>query len=296
MKPLSRARFTLVELLTVIVIIAILAAMLLPAFAKMREKTTENASVARMRQVEALAQAFKTETGQFPLVKDNVAWDRDDNFDKDKAAVINNRGLARALEVNGYISPAADSLLSTTYVPKHDAPTHIKVKAKTDSLADRMFIDAWGRPLVYIHLSMDATKFDSGWGLTDEKPSLAGLKRMKEPLKAFSPHDKDNERAKDNAYGRGSAAEAFAPSWPGMADDDTSTAAKQRRRQLSEYFELWSAGADGRFTFASSGVSADARTESFHDRSVQLDGKKVNQDNVSATKPWDGTELMPWEK
>ncbi|MBI5830844.1 MAG: prepilin-type N-terminal cleavage/methylation domain-containing protein [Armatimonadetes bacterium] len=62
MKPTNRRGFTLIELLVVIAIIAILAAILFPAFARAREKARQSACSSNLRQ---LSQAISMYAGDY---------------------------------------------------------------------------------------------------------------------------------------------------------------------------------------------------------------------------------------
>ena len=68
MRPYKRPRqgFTLVELLTVIAIIAILAALLLPVFAAVREQSRQSGTLSNMQAVYVGARLFYEDEGHFP--------------------------------------------------------------------------------------------------------------------------------------------------------------------------------------------------------------------------------------
>jgi prepilin-type N-terminal cleavage/methylation domain-containing protein len=65
-KPRTRHAFTMVELLTVIAIIAILAAILFPIFGTVREQTRQSGTMSNMHSIYVAARMFYEDEGRFP--------------------------------------------------------------------------------------------------------------------------------------------------------------------------------------------------------------------------------------
>ncbi len=68
----SKKGFTLVEIMIVVVIIGLLAAMAIPAFQKVRQTSQDKAVVNNLRQIAAAAQQYMLETGSTSAPTDNL--------------------------------------------------------------------------------------------------------------------------------------------------------------------------------------------------------------------------------
>jgi general secretion pathway protein G len=65
-RTLSRNAFTLIELLCVLVILAVLAAVVVPKFTNRTEQAKNTAAQADIRVLEGMIDAFQVDTGRFP--------------------------------------------------------------------------------------------------------------------------------------------------------------------------------------------------------------------------------------
>jgi type IV pilus assembly protein PilA len=72
MKNSSRKGFTLVEIMIVVVIIGLLAAMAIPAFQKVRQSSQDKAVLNNARQLAAAADQYFLENGVSTVAKDNL--------------------------------------------------------------------------------------------------------------------------------------------------------------------------------------------------------------------------------
>lgn len=68
---LNTAAFTLIELLTVIAIIGILASILLPAIGQVRQTAKSTTNMSQLRQASLAILSFANETGKYPRLSDN---------------------------------------------------------------------------------------------------------------------------------------------------------------------------------------------------------------------------------
>jgi prepilin-type N-terminal cleavage/methylation domain-containing protein/prepilin-type processing-associated H-X9-DG protein len=72
--PRSRSAFTLIELLTVIAIIGILASILIPTVGKVRDSAKDARCKSNLRQVGLATQLYINEMGAFPTITGDIPW------------------------------------------------------------------------------------------------------------------------------------------------------------------------------------------------------------------------------
>src|SRR5438552_2175765 len=63
-----RRAFTLIELLTVIAIIALLAAILFPVFARMREGVRQGTCISNMHEIARAVSTYRLDNGEYPVM------------------------------------------------------------------------------------------------------------------------------------------------------------------------------------------------------------------------------------
>ncbi len=153
----DRAAFTLVELLVVIGIIAILAAMLLPALTAARTRAQETSTRSLIQQAEIAAQSFFNDYGDYPP----STWEEAARmFDIDLGLVGDADEFNEGIEVflacvttrlgGPYLEPADPELGNT------DEDFNQALLEGTNSYyahTGELFelVDYWENPLVYIH-------------------------------------------------------------------------------------------------------------------------------------------------
>lgn len=108
MKKNSKKGFTLVEIMIVVVIIGLLAAMAIPAFQKVRENSQNKTIVNNLRQLYAAAQQYFLEEGVVTVSSSDLVGTDTDKYIKS----INN--------VRGEVYPATLSATDTQLAPTSD--------------------------------------------------------------------------------------------------------------------------------------------------------------------------------
>lgn len=143
--------FTLVELLVVIVILAILAGMLLPALARFRLRAVEAQTMSLLSKVDTAIKAYHQDWGRYPLSQPFVAGDWGTVSDNNQTVLY--RELV-SVENHHRNRPRPGYLVGTL---------------REVDLKDNMIVDSWGNPLVY--LATDAAG-DYASGVVDPWPGF----------------------------------------------------------------------------------------------------------------------------
>jgi len=86
-KKTSKKGFTLVEIMIVVVIIGLLAAMAIPAFQKVRRTSQDKTILNNLRQLSAAAQQYFLEQGVSAVVYSNLVGTQTDKYIKSVHAV-----------------------------------------------------------------------------------------------------------------------------------------------------------------------------------------------------------------
>lgn len=86
--PILRKGFTLVELLIVIIIIAVLAAIAIPKFANSSQRSKEAALKADLRMYRNAVDLFRTDTGAYPATLEDLAATAAPASGKDAAGAV----------------------------------------------------------------------------------------------------------------------------------------------------------------------------------------------------------------
>jgi type IV pilus assembly protein PilA len=108
MKQNSKKGFTLVEIMIVVVIIGLLAAMAIPAFQKVRENSQNKTIVNNLRQLYAAAQQYFLEEGVDSVSSTDLVGTDTDKYIKSIQTVRNETYPGTIDDTDTFLMPATD--------------------------------------------------------------------------------------------------------------------------------------------------------------------------------------------
>ena len=150
-KP-GRQGFTLIEMLSVVAIIAILASILYPALRQARDAPKRAQARADIRRLELAIQNYYAEYGHWP---DTSAWPATDN---DFITMLNGNRDAYT---------GVDAILGSYAVSNNPRGDRFMEIDKKQSTADGLFVDPWGIPYIIL--------MDNGQNSIGYSAAYAGL-------------------------------------------------------------------------------------------------------------------------
>lgn len=122
----KRSAFTLVELLIVIIIIAVLAAIAIPKFANQSQRSKESALRAELSLIRNAVELFKNDCGSFPGALDDLAGASAPANGKDSSG--NNKAIIAADYKGPYLSKInVDPVSAAAFTYSVTSPTVGKV-------------------------------------------------------------------------------------------------------------------------------------------------------------------------
>lgn len=101
---MSKRGFTLIELLVVVVVLAVLAAVVLPKFANSSQRSKESALKADLKMIRNAVQLYKNDTGAYPKLLSDLAGT------SAAAQGLDAGGTAQAITAGDWRGPYVESL------------------------------------------------------------------------------------------------------------------------------------------------------------------------------------------
>jgi type II secretion system protein G len=134
--------FTLVELLIVIIIIAVLAAVIVPKFGNSSVRSRETALRSDLKAMRDAIDLFKADTSAYPANLTDLALSTAPATGKDSAG--NNKAITAAQFKGPYIEKIkTDPVSGSNYIYSVTSPTVGKVKAPTGTATDGSDYATW---------------------------------------------------------------------------------------------------------------------------------------------------------